>query len=309
MKMHTALRPLALALLGAGVTAPALAGEPIELDNGYKLDWRVNSTYTLSTRMENRDPKIAAYSGGNDGTNNFDKGSLTANRLSLLLDASVTNGVNGLVLSASTFYDDVYHRTNDNTGLVNKPGAVDEFTADARRYHGGYTRLLDAYVFNTFELGEGRRANVRLGRHVVSWGEALFFPSISLAQGPADGTKTGIVGTETKDQLLPEDQISTQIEMSPKWSLLGHMQFGFHTTLAPAPGSYLSSADSTGPGGTCLQPYRSVGGRSVCSYGQRGNDIDPGNTPQWGVGTRYRLTEETEVGLYYLNYHDRSPLP
>jgi hypothetical protein len=308
--MHIALRPLALALLGAGLATPAFAGESIELDNGYKVDWRVNSTYTLSTRMEDRDAKIAAYSGGNDGTNNFDKGSLTANRLSLLLDTSITNGVNGLVLSASTFYDDVYHRLNDNnTGAVNKPGPVDEFTRDARRYHGGYTRLLDAYVFNTFDLGEGRRANVRLGRHVVSWGEALFFPSISLAQGPADGTKTGIVGTETKDQLLPEDQISTQIEMSPRWSLLGHLQFGFHTTLAPAPGSYLSSADSTGPGGTCLQPYRTVGGRSVCSYGLRGNDIDPGNTPQWGVGTRYRLTEETEVGLYYLNYHDRSPLP
>ncbi len=309
MKMHTALRPLALALLGAGLATPAFAGESIELDNGYKLDWRVNSTYTLSTRMENRDPKIAAYSGGNDGNNNFDKGSLTANRLSLLFDTSISNGVNGLVLSASTFYDDVYHQTNDNTGPVNKQGPVDEFTRDARRFHGGYTRLLDAYVFNTFDLGEGRRANVRLGRHVVSWGEGLFFPSISLAQGPADGTKTGIVGTETKDQLLPEDQISTQIEMSPKWSLLGHLQFGFHTTIAPAPGSYLSSADSTGPGGTCLQPYRTVGGRSVCSYGQRSNDIDPGNTPQWGVGTRYRLTEETEVGLYYLNYHDRSPLP
>lgn len=309
MKMHTALRPLALALLGAGLATPAFAGESIELDNGYKLDWRVNSTYTLSTRMENRDPKIAAYSGGNDGNNNFDKGSLTANRLSLLFDTSISNGVNGLVLSASTFYDDVYHQTNDNTGPVNKPGPVDEFTRDARRFHGGYTRLLDAYVFNTFDLGEGRRANVRLGRHVVSWGEGLFFPSISLAQGPADGTKTGIVGTETKDQLLPEDQISTQIEMSPKWSLLGHLQFGFHTTIAPAPGSYLSSADSTGPGGTCLQPYRTVGGRSACTFGQRGNDIDPGNTPQWGVGTRYRLTEETEVGLYYLNYHDRSPLP
>ncbi len=102
---------------------------------------------------------------------------------------------------------------------------------------------------------------MRLGRHVVSWGEGLFFPSISLAQGPADGTKTGIVGTETKDQLLPEDQVSTQIEMSPKWSLLGHLQFGFHTTIAPAPGSFLSSADSTGPGGTCLQPYRAVAGR------------------------------------------------
>ena len=35
MKMHTALRPLALALLGAGLATPAFAGESIELDNGY----------------------------------------------------------------------------------------------------------------------------------------------------------------------------------------------------------------------------------------------------------------------------------
>jgi len=110
-----------------------VAGEP---DNGYTLDWRVNSTYTLSTRLENQDSKISAYSGGNDGNNNFDKGSLTANRLSLLLDTSISNGVNGLVLSASTFYDDVYHQTNDNLGPVNKPGAADEFTCDARRFHG-----------------------------------------------------------------------------------------------------------------------------------------------------------------------------
>ncbi len=319
MKTIHTLRPLAVALMGAGLALsalPALAGEAVKFDNGYALDWRVNSTYTLSTRVEDRDPKLAAYAGGNDGNKNFDKGSLTANRLSLLFDTTFSDGRNGLVLSASTFYDDVYHHNNDNTGAVNKPAPVDEFTRDARRYHGGYTRLLDAYGFTSFELGEGRRANVRLGRHVVSWGEGLFFPSISLAQGPADGTKTGIVGTETKDQLLPEDQISTQIEMSPRWSLLGHLQFGFHATLAPAPGSYLSSADSTGPGATCLGPYTTIpavaglfGGFSGCSFGRRGPDIDPGNTPQWGIGTRYRVTDETELGLYYLNYHDRSPLP
>jgi hypothetical protein len=38
-------------------------------------------------------------------------------------------------------------------------------------------------------------------------------------------------------------------------------------------------------------------------------DIRPGDTGQWGVGARFRATDETEVGLYYLNYNDRMPLP
>ena len=73
--------------------------------NKYEMDHhtgRIRLDRTLFTRLENQDSKISAYSGGNDGNNNFDKGSLTANRLSLLLDTSISNGVNGLVLSAST---------------------------------------------------------------------------------------------------------------------------------------------------------------------------------------------------------------
>ncbi|GAB1425351.1 hypothetical protein MASR2M16_25850 [Thauera terpenica] len=27
-----------------------------------------------------------------------------------------------------------------------------------------------------------------------------------------------------------------------------------------------------------------------------------------GVGAKYRVTDETEVGLIYLNYHDRAPM-
>lgn len=316
MKKHNTLRPVALALIGVGLAAPALAGESIVFDNGYKLDWRVNSTYTLSTRLQEQDKRLAAYAGGNDGENNFNKGSLTANRLSLLFDATVSKGDTGFVMSASTFYDDVYHHSNDNPGPINQPGPVDEFARPTVFYHGGYTRMLDAYGYTSFDLPGASRATVRLGRHVVSWGEALFFPSISLAQGPADGTKTGIVGTETKDQLLPEDQISGQIEVTPRWSLLGQLQFGFHPTLAPAPGSFLNTSDSVGPGASCLGPYTRIpgvgnlfAGYSGCSFGKRGDNINPGNTPQWGIGTRYRVSDETEVGLYYLNYHDRTPVP
>ncbi|MDB5732838.1 MAG: PduX [Variovorax sp.] len=314
--------PVALASALLCAAGAASAAEPIEFGDGYTLDWRLSTTYTLSQRMKNPDPKLAAATGSNDGDNNFKKGALTANRASALFEGKISKGVSGFVLSGSTFYDDVYHRTNDNNPAANNPNGVNhpppfnEFTEEARRYHGGYSRILDAYGYTTFDLGESRTATVRLGRHVVNWGEATFFPNIALAQGPFDGTKTGIPGTETKDAVLPEDQVSASIVMTPRWTLLGQAQLGFHPTLAPAPGSFLNSSDAIGPGGSCLGPYSTIptiprlfGGFSGCSFGVRGPDIEPKKTGQWGVGTRYRVSDETEAGLYYLNYSDRTPIP
>ena len=318
MKLHKKIKPIALAVIGMGIASSAFAGEPIQFDNGGVLQWRVNSTYTLSTRIESRDALLGGdfrangipiNANGNDGNNNFDRGDLTANRLSLLLDVNYKKGDSGLVMSASTFYDDVYHQSNDNS-LATSPnklsGVANAFHGDTKRFHGGYTRMLDAYAYTAFNVGEEGRMTWRLGRHAVSWGEALFFPGISLAQGPADGTKTGVPGTETKDQLLPEDQISLQYEVNDKWSLLAHAQYGWHETIAPGVGSYLSTSDVTGPGAQCLKTWVPALGRAVCGVRRAGDD-HPSDTGQWGVGTRYRVTDETEAGLYYLNYHDRTP--
>lgn len=318
MKINSKLTPIALALLGLGIghAAPTFAGEPIEFGNDVKLDWRLNATYTVAQRVKDADAVLAGNAGSNDGDNNFKKNALVANRLGLFLDATLSKGKTGFVMSASSFYDDVYHKTNDNITAVNKPGAANEFTDQARYFHGGYSRLLDAYGYTTFDIGTQSHATVRLGKHVVSWGEGLFFPGISLTQGPADGTKTGVPGTETKDQLLPEDQISVQVEVTPNWSLLAHAQYNWHETQALAPGSFLSTSDGVGQGGSCLGPYANVpafpgvfGGFSGCSFGARQDDIRPDKTGQWGIGSRYRVTDETEVGVYYLNYQDRTPIP
>ncbi len=307
MKLITnkALKPVAMAVLSLLVAGVAQAGETIKFDNGVNLDWRFTTNYTLSQRTKSADPVLAKNAGANDGDNNFAKNALTANRISELFEGKISKGESGFVLSGSTFYDDVYHHSNDNTGLVNKPGPVNEFTDATRRYHGGYSRFLDAYGYTSFALGDSSRATVRLGRQAVNWGEAVYFPNIAQAQGPFDGTKTGIPGTETKDVILPEDQLVASIEVTPRWTLLGQVQYGFHPTIAPAPGSFLNSSDGVGPGGTCLQPYVN----NKCSFGLRGNDILPSKTGQWGIGTRYRVTDQTEAGLYYLNYNDRTPLP
>ena len=196
------ISPIALAASLLCLAGAAHAGEPVDLGNGLTLDWRVATTYTLATRLRGPDallsyngPLTPNNAGGNDGDNNFKKGALTANRLGALIDTKLSKGDSGFVLSGSIFYDDVYHNSNDNTGSVNKPGPVNEFTEDAKRFHGGYARALDAYGYTAFEAGNLGRMTVRAGRHAVSWGEGLFFPGISLAQGPADGTKTGIPGT------------------------------------------------------------------------------------------------------------------
>lgn len=299
---NNALKPIALALLGLGAWGSAVAGETIDLGNGFLMDWRVNTTYTLSQRMKDPDSTLVNFSSGNDGDKNFHKGDLTANRLGVFFDGHLRKGESGFVMSASTFYDDVYHRNNANTTAINTPGAVNQFADETKRYHGGYTRLLDAYAYTNLNVGDEGRLNVRLGRHVVSWGESLYFGGISLAQGPADGTKQGVPGTEVKDQVLPEDQLSFTYAVNPDWSVVGHIQYGFHETIAPAPGSFLSASDSVGPGASCQQSY--VNGR--CSFGLRQGDDKPNGT-QWGIGTRYRITGDTELGLFYLNYHDRTP--
>ncbi len=315
----------AAALIAGAAALPAFAGEPIEFGDDYKFDWRLTGTYTAAERMKKPDTVLASKatdSGANDGDNNFKKGALTANRLALLFEGNLSKGSSGIALSGSTFYDDVYHRGNGNNPAANNPNGVnhappfDQFTDEAQTYHGGYSRILDLYGYSTFSLGDTSSATVRVGNHVVNWGEATFFPNIAYAQAPFDGTKTGIPGTETKDSVLPERQVSTSIAVTPRWTLLGQWQFGFHPTIAPAPGSYLNSSDAVGPGGNCLGPYTSIPtiaglfpGFNGCSFGARGADINPSKTGQWGLGTRYRVTDETEVGLYYLDYNDRTPLP
>ena len=311
MKTRLLFTPVAAAVLGLIASAAAHAGDTIELANGAKLEWRVNANYTLAQRMESPDAVLAANAAGNDGNNNFAKNALTANRIALLFESKVSKGDSGFVLSASTFYDDVYHGLNDNNpsaanpNRVSKPGPFNEFTADTKRDHGGYSRILDAYGYTSFDLGDAGRATVRLGRHVVNWGEALYFPNIAAAQGPFDGTKSGVPGTEVKDSILPEDQISASFEISPRWTVVAQAQYGFHETLAPAAGSFMSTSDVTGNGAVCAGVYFG----STCFGMTRQADIVPGDTGQWGIGTRFRVTDETEAGLYYLNYNDRMPLP
>ena len=248
-----------------------------------------------------------------DGDRNFKRGALVNNRVSALGELFLNGRNYGLVLRGDAFYDDVYNRRNDNDspGTVNKSGDNDEFTDAAERRNGARVRLLDAYAYGDFSLGSTARLNARLGRQVVAWGESLFFSGMASAQGPADATKANVPGAELKNILLPVEQLALQLGLNDRLSLMGYYRLAYKPTELEPAGSYFSTSDIVGPGAEFLyvfvNPAAGIPGAPPMIVAPRGDDLEPSDHGQWGVGFKYQLTSATNVGLYRLRYHNTNP--
>ncbi len=305
-----ALRPIAVASRLALVAAcagtlanPAFAGDTVNLGADTTLDYTFTLGYGLGmrTRAPSGNLLAPANINGDDGDRNFAKDKLMQNQVSVLGEVNLKHDDWGVFVRADAFYDQVYHRPNYNDApdTVNHSGVYNQFTGDTSYWAGARPQLLAAYAYNTFHIGQ-TNLNVKVGDQVVAWGESLFFANIAGAQGPADATKSYVAGAEVKDILLPVPQISTQWQLSPNFSVLAYWQFSFQHNDLTAPGSYFSYSDVTGPG---AQYIIGPGGLRI----PIGPDVKPSNYDQWGVGARWRVFGDTEVGAYYLHYNDMNP--
>ncbi|WP_245586197.1 DUF1302 domain-containing protein [Solimonas soli] len=229
-----------------------------------------------------------------DGNRNFDRGDLIHNRLSAYGEVHLNHGDFGAVLSGSAFYDDVYHRKNANDSplTVNKGNPPDDypdphynkFTEATKYYDGERARLLEAYVYGSWYLGDVSSINVRLGQQLVAWGESLFMSGIASAQSQADATKAFVPGTEIKDILLPTPQLSFNAAVTNDLSVLGYYKFKFRPNEIFPVGDYFSPADVVGPGA------RYVYGSANPLYGGPGScqglitNLHIGNSGQLPIG-------------------------
>ncbi|WP_395407533.1 DUF1302 domain-containing protein [Pseudoduganella sp. UC29_106] len=309
-------------------SAPSLAAPTITLGDEATLDVNATVNYGMAVRL--RAPSEVLVNGpvgaaglpttinSDDGDRNFKRYRLTENRVSALLEGDLKYRNLGVFARASMFYDGAYNRHNDNNSpfTVNKGGDPREFTSDARDYAGRRARLLDVYAYGAFTLGESK-LNLRAGQQVVQWGEALYFPNIAGAQAPADATKANVAGAEVKDILLPTGQVSAQWAITPEVSAMAYYQYKYKPTEVNPAGTYFSYADMIGPGAdriyTMANPLlanpatASLPGLPLALTAQRGPDISPSNQGQFGVGLRVRPVAQTELGVYYLRYHDKNP--
>lgn len=302
-------RRLAVALCGLAASPAVWALPTLEFDNGLVLRSQLTTNYTLSVRTASPSSEYLADLNSDDGTRNFDKGSLINNRLSLFGEIIARKDNYGAVLRGSHFYDDVYKSSNDNDSpaTVNKTGDHRQFTERTRKDSGSKARLLDAYVFGDFPVGEQQYLSVKAGRHLVAWGESLFWPNISQGQAPVDATKFNVPGTEAKDAYLPVGQVSATFSLNERLTLAGFYQYDWQRTLLNPVGDYFGS-DFFGPG---AEFYRLAPGvianlpdTSFTAINYAG-DVKPRDSGQWGVGLRYSPSFSTELGLYHYRYHDR----
>lgn len=302
----TPLKKLSLAVAAITCSSPLFALPTLNFDNGLSIQSQLTAAYTLSTRTGKASSVYLADPNNDDGTRNFDQWDLVNNRVSLFGEVITRYKDVGAVVRASHFYDDVYHssNSNDSPGTVNQGGHHQKFTSKTKDRSGGEARLLDAYVFGNFALDDSKFLSVKAGRHLVAWGESLFWPNISQGQAPVDATKFNVPGTEAKDAYLPAGQVSFNLALNDHLTLTGFWQYKWEETLINPVGDFFG-ADFFGPGSEYMLGDDGFG--NLVPVASNAGDIKPSDSGQWGIGARFSPDFNTEFGLYHYRYHDRVP--
>ena len=174
-----------------------------------------------------------------DGNLKYDKGDAISSAFKVTSELSLNWRDWGAFMRATYFYD-----------IENADR--DDLTREAKDRIGERLRMLDAFVFKNFELGdEGQLGGtVRLGRQVVSWGEGTFIQNGINVINPVDLSALRVAGAELKEALLPIDMAWASINLSENVALEALYMFEFEEIEVDASGTYFSSNDFGTPGGT-----------------------------------------------------------
>ena len=194
-------------------------------------------SHGLTFRVEERDEKLVSDTNGNDGELNYDRG-LVSNTSKFTTDLDISTSAFGAFVRASGFMDFVNQNgTRDRTPL----------SEEAKKVVGRDVELLDAYVTKAFDVGDAA-VDLRLGRHVLNWGESTFIPNGINAINPFDVGKLRVPGSELREALLPVSMVSMSVAPNDTVSLEGFYQLVWEKTEIDPVGSYFSSTDYAGPG-------------------------------------------------------------
>lgn len=307
-RARRARRSIACALaLCAGSVLALPAAQAFEIDSGnpeVKIRWDTTAKYSAAVRLKDASSTLKGSANFDDGDRNFDRG-LISNRVDLLSELDVIYRGFGVRVSGAGWYDTVYNRSNDNDSprtANQRSVSSTSFTKDTQRLHGRNAELLDAFAFGKVNI-EDTTASFRVGRYALQWGESLFFGAngVAAAMAPIDIVKAqSVPNTQFKELVRPVEQVSGQWQISPDLSIGAYYQFRWEENRFAGSGSYFSASDNFGAGAERMNfgPF----------WASRAADIRAKNSGQGGVQARFQIGE-TDVGLYAMQYHDKSPQP
>ena len=231
----------ALALAGLLHALPATAVEFGE--GGFRGSLDTTISHGMTFRVEEpdgADGEEGTLNGdvnGNDGNLNYKRG-LVSNTSKFTTDLELGFGDFGAFVRATGFID-----YENRDGERERTRLSDE----AKERVGGNVDVLDAYVSAGFDAG-GAAIDLRLGRHVLNWGESTFIPNGISVVNPIDVSKLRLPGSELREALLPVGMASASVSLTDALSVAGFYQFEWEETHIDPVGSYFSSTDYAGPG-------------------------------------------------------------
>ena len=280
------------------------------------IDCDVNIAYGAGWRVSDRDDDRrypAADVSVDDANENFDQWSMINNKLTLIADIEIQHKNFGLFVRPKVLYDHVYMSDNDNDspatnnalagGLIDD---ADEWPDEVEDIHGFDAEILDLFAYASFQLG-GRDVDLRVGKQVIAWGESfLISGGISSAMSPVDVSAAVAVGVELKEIYMPTESVYVQMALTDSLGLMGYYQWAWEKSKLMEGGTFFSAADFLDEIKAPMMMAPSGLGLPTID---RADDDEADDSGQFGVGLTWVMPwyESTEIGLYYINYHDKNP--
>lgn len=308
-------RPLLALSAGLAMLAGAIPAHAFNFGDKDGLSGSLDTTvsYGVAYRAGDRDASLvggpgrtalptkvgnggqASTSNGDDGNLNYDQGDPFSSMLKATHELDLNYRNFGFFGRAFYFYD-----------FSNAERA--ELGSHATERVGRDLKLLDAYVRGTFELGD-KNLQIRLGNQVVSWGESTFVPNGINVINAVDVSRLRTPGSEIKEALLPTPMAWLSQEISRNVSLEAFATARFKKTRIDPRGSYFSNNDTASDDGDRLY-LRDDQHQTATQWLMRGKDREAQNGGEYGLALRIHAPQlnETEFGLFYANYHHRTPV-
>lgn len=271
--------------------------------------------------------QLVQRNNADDGDRNFDKWDVISSRFAGVTDLNISYKNVGLFLRPQIFYDEVpFGKTSwdckyacDNamyakgwengrgilnnyaSGEINNPEHFGEDYKDALGYKA---RFLDVYAYGNFDIN-GQTLDLRVGRQVISWGEALMLQGgIAFAQNRMDASAATAPGVELKEIFLPTGAVYGAYNATEALTVEAYWQYEWIPSSLFPTGSFFNTQDFI-DGDYFFTQQKGLFG-SAGMYRKTTNE--PNNNNQFGLGLRYILEEGTEAAFYLVNYTDKYPM-
>jgi hypothetical protein len=315
---HAIFQPSVLAVaIAVGCVAPVQA---ITFNIG-EIEAQFDSALSVgaSWSVRGADPDfIGTRNGGkassqtnDDGRLNFKKGETFSKIFKGIHDLELKYGDTGVFIRGKYWYD---FETKDESRLLYD---IDDHNRKTAAQASG-AEILDAFIYHNYNLGS-MPGSVRVGKQVVSWGESTFIQNSINSINPVDAAAFRRPGAEIKEGLIPVNMLYVSQSLTDSLSMEAFYQLEWDQTVIDNCGTFFAPSDTAADGcndrlavfGSDVAPGDSnnTGAPGNPIYVPRAGDRDARDSGQFGVALRWfaESLNDTEFGLYAMNYHSRTP--